>query len=153
MMMMGMMSKIHAAAVLGLMLLTAGCNPNTLQTVLKAEAGITAGCSTAFTVVAAGATQGTISTADATAIMQVLLQVEQANRQAITATTTINALNATNAASLLTILTPVNTALSNAISTGLVGIKDPATQQNVKLALTTIQTLIVSIDAVLKAVK
>lgn len=124
-----------------------------LSTLAKTEADITAGCTTAYTVVAQGNASGLISTQDATTIMNALLQIELANKQAITATTAINTLNTTNSANLLAIITPVQTALNNLISSGLVGIKDPTTQASVKLTLTTINTAITVAVSILQAVK
>ncbi len=124
-----------------------------LAALAKAEADITATCTAAYTVTAQGATAGLISQSDATVVMNALLQIELANKQAITATAAINALNTTNSASLLTIIAPVQTALANIITGGLVGIKDPTTQKNVLLALTAVNIAITSAVTIIQAVK
>jgi hypothetical protein len=142
-----------AAILLTCLLLSLTACGGTLATIAKAEADITAGCTTAYTVVATANSQGLISTPDAAVIMNVLLQIELANKQALAATASISTLSASNSATLLNIVTPIDTALQNLISNGLAGIKDPATQAKVKLGLTTIQTAITAIVTVLKAVK
>src|SRR5271155_5363362 len=76
-----------------------------LASLAKAEADITAGCTTGYTIVSQGVTSGLISQSDGIAIMNVLLQIELANKQAITATAAVNTLNSTNSASLLSIIT------------------------------------------------
>ena|SRR5271166_774332 len=131
------------------------CSDSTLNQVAKAEADINAACATTFTVVAAASTANPplISTADATAIIQVLLQIEQADRQAETATQQISSLNTSNAATVLAVLAPIETAINNAVQNGAANIKDPATKTKVQAALVTIQTLVNSTVALLQAVK
>ena len=87
------------------------------------------------------------------AIISVLVTIEQANRQAQTATASISTLSAANQTNLLAILAPVQLAISNSVANGTVGIKDPATQQKVQLGLVTIQTVINTGVAFIKAAK
>jgi len=136
-------------------LFASSCSDSTLNQVAKAEADINAACAATFTVVAQAnaANPPLISNSDAAAIIQVLLQIEQGNRQAETATGQISSLNATNSASILTVLAPIETAVNNAVANGTVNIKDPSTKTKVQTALVTIQTLLNSTVALLQAVK
>ena len=149
------MKHALSVLVLGAILFTSSCTDSTLTQIAKFESDLNAACSTTFTVVAAAstATPPLISTPDAAAIINVLVQIEQANRQAQTATASISTLSAANQTNLLAILAPIQLAISNSVANGTVGIKDPATQQKVQLALVTIQTIVNTGVAFIKAAK
>lgn len=140
---------------LGLMLFTSACSDSTLKQIAKFESDLNAACSTTFTVVAAASTTTPplISTPDAAAIIAVLVQIETANRQAETATASISTLSAANQTNLLAILAPIQLAINNSVANGTLGIKDPATRQKVQLALVTIQTIVNTGVAFIKAAK
>lgn len=144
-----------ALAAVGLMLFCGACSDSTLNQIAKFEADLNAACSTTFTVVAGASTASPplISTADAAAIIAVLVQIEQGNRQAQTATAAISTLSAANQASLITVLTPIETAINNSVSNGTVNIKDPATKQKVQTALVTIQSIVNAGVALIQAAK
>lgn len=129
------------------------CTGGTIAAVARSEAAIEAACNSAFTLVVQANASGLVSTADATAINAVILQVEQANGLALTATAAINSLTGTSQASLLADLSPVVTAINNAVANGTANIKDPATKAKVLLALTLIQTGVNATVAILKAAK
>lgn len=144
-----------ALAAVGLMLFCGSCSDSTLNQIAKFEADLNAACATTFTIVAGASTTSPqlISTTDAASIIAVLVQVEQANRQAQTATAQIAALAPADQTNLLNILTPVETAINNAVANGTVGIKDPATQQKVQAALVSIQTIVNAGVTLIKAAK
>jgi hypothetical protein len=132
----------------------AACSNSALSAAAKAEAAISLGCSSAFTITTQAQSSGVISLADATAVVNVLITIEQANQQAETATAAIAAAPTTSGiAGLGNVLAPVNTALTNAIQGGFVGIKDAATKQKIILALTTAQTVLTGAIAIISAVK
>jgi hypothetical protein len=132
----------------------AACSNSALSAAAKAEAAVSLGCSSTFTIVTQAQASGLISLQDATAVVTVLLSIEQANQQAETATAAIAAAPTTaGLAGLPNILAPVNTALTNAIKGGFVGIKDAGTQQKIILALTTAQTVLTGAIAIIGAVK
>lgn len=141
--------------VLAAILVLVSCKDSTLNEIAKFEADLNAACSTTFTVVtaAAAANPPLISQSDATAIIETLLTIEQADRQAETATAQISTLSSADQANLLTILTPVETAINNSVANGTVGIKDPATKLKVQTALVAIQTLVNSGIGLIKAAK
>ena len=144
-----------AFSALVAILFATSCSDSTLNNVAKFEADLNAACATAFTVVA-GATTTTpplMSTANASAIISVLVQIEQADKQAEVATASISSLGAADQSNLLSILAPIETAVNNAVATGTVGIKDPATQAKVQTALVAIQTIVNSGVALIKAAK
>jgi hypothetical protein len=144
-----------ALVAVALMFGTVACSDSTLNQVAKFEADLNAACSTTFTIVAGASTTTPplISTSDAAAIIGVLVTIEQGNRQAQTATASIASLGATDQANLLMILAPIETAINNAVANGTVGIKDPATKTKVQTALVSIQTIINSGVALIKAAK
>lgn len=144
-------SLFLAHTLIAALVFQAACNPSTIATVAKGEATIEAACSTASTVVIQGNQAGLIASPDAVAIEHVILDIELANGQALTATAQINTLTAANQASLLNVLQPIQTAIANAVASGTLGIKDPATKAKVDLALTTIQTAITATVGILKA--
>jgi hypothetical protein len=149
----GVRSIPIAAALVAALLFQTACNSSAIADAAKAEAAIETACNSAFQVVVQGNQEGLITLADAVAINAVILKIEQANGQALTATAKLNSLSAANQANLLAILQPVLDAINGAVVNGTVGIKDPATQQKVLLALTTIQTAATAAVAILKAVK
>lgn len=144
-----------AFLALGLILFSQACSDPTLKQVAKFEADLNAACSTTFTVVAQASSTNPplISTSDAAAIIAVLIQIEQANRQAETATASIASLSAANQTNLLSILAPVEIAINNSVANGTVGIKDPATQQKVQLGLVSIQSIVNAGVSLIKAAK
>ena len=139
--------------LVGLLFFQASCAGGTIAAVAKSEATIEAACNSAFTLVVQANQSGLISTADAATINTVILRVEQANGLALTATASINALTGASQASLLADLTPIVAAINEAVANGTAGIKDPATQQKVLLALTLIQTGVNATVAILQAAK
>lgn len=143
-----------ACALISILAL-ASCSDPTLKQIAKFEADLNAACSTTFTVVAGAAAQNPplISTADATSIIGTLTLIEQANRQAETATGQISQLSAADQTNLLAILAPIETAVNNAVANGTTGIKDPATKTKVQTALATIQALLNGGIAIIKAAK
>jgi hypothetical protein len=145
---------ITASITLLLCAALAACSSNALSAAAKAESAISLACSSAFTITTQAQTSGLISLADATAVVNVLLTVEQANQQAEMATAAIAAAPTTaGLAGLPNILAPVSTALTNAINGGFVGIKDAGTKQKIILALTTAQTVLTGAIAIIGAVK
>jgi hypothetical protein len=140
---------------LGLILFTSSCSDSALTTIAKFESDLNAACATTFTVVAAATTTTPplIATADAAAIITVLTQIETANRQAETATASIATLSPANQTNLLAIMAPIQTAINNSVANGTLGIKDPATQQKVQLALVAIQAIVNTGVAFIQAVK
>lgn len=146
---------LSLAVVLALVLVTASCSDPTLRQVAKFETDLNAATSTAFTVVV-GASQTNpplISQADSVAIVRVLLQIEQGDQAAIAATQQLSTLSATGQTSLLATLGPIETAVDNAVQNGTVNIKDPATKTKVQTALLSIQALLNSGVALIKAAK
>lgn len=144
-----------AILTLGLVLFTSSCSNSTLNQIATFEADLNAACSTTFTIVAQASTTTPplIATSDAAAIINVLVTIEQGNRQAETATAAISTLSAANQTNLLSILAPIQTAINNSVANGTLGIKDPTTKQNVQLALVAIQTLVNTGVAFIKAAK
>lgn len=135
--------KFFASLILiGALLFQAACSSGTIAQVAKAEAAVETSCNAGFTFVVQANAQGLISTPDATAIVNVILKVEQANGQALTATAAINNLSAADQQNLLNVLNPIVAAVNTAVASGTVGIKDQATQQKTLLVLTTIQTAV-----------
>jgi predicted Abi (CAAX) family protease len=132
----------------------AACSNKALTVAGKAEAAVSLGCSSAFTIVGQAQTSGLISTADATAVIDVLVSIEQANMQAETATAAIVATpTAAGIAGLVNVLNPIATAITNGINTGLLGVKDAGTKQKITLALTTAQTALTAAIAIVQVVK
>lgn len=117
---------------------------SSLQAVARSEATITAASMTAFTVVsqAAAANPPLIPTSDAAAIMRVLLQIEQANQQAIATTAAISTLSTANQSSLLQVLTPVAAAINTAVQNGTANVKDPTTKAAIQTALIALQSAV-----------
>jgi hypothetical protein len=142
------------AAVLGLLVST-GCNNGTLASVAKAELAVSTACSAAFqTVTTAAATNPPlISQADANNIVGILLQIEKANAQAETATAAITTLNAANQASLLNIIQPIQVAITGAVNTGAINIKDPTTKTAVLASLTAVQVAVTAVVTLIQSVK
>ena len=133
-----------ALAAVSLMLYCNACSDSTLNQIAKFEADLNAACATTFTVVAGASTTNPqlVSTQDAAAIIGVLVQIEQANKQAQVATAQISTLSAANQANLLNVLMPIQTAINNSVANGTLGIKDAATKQKVQVALVTIQSIV-----------
>jgi hypothetical protein len=147
------MRRALGSLALGAILFSTACNPNDLATVAKAEATLEAACNTASTVVIQANAAGLIATADATVILTGVLQVEQANGQAIAATAALNTLSMANKATLLNDLQPVSVAINNLVANGTLNIKDAATKQKVQLGLVTVQTALTAAVGILQAVK
>lgn len=131
------------------------CTDSTLQKIGKAELAVSTACSSAFQVVstAAAANPPLISQADANNVVGVLLKIEQADAQAEAATQAISQLNAQNKADLLGVVQPLQTAITNLISTGVINIQDPGTRNAVLVALTAVQTAIATTVAIIQGVK
>jgi hypothetical protein len=140
-------------SVIGALLFQTACTGSQLAAVAKAEAGLETACNVTSTIVIQAQAAGLVSTADATVILNGVLQIEQANGQAITATVALNALTGANQATLLADLQPISTAISNLVANGTLNIKDPTTKANVQLALVAIQTAFTATTTILKAVK
>lgn len=135
------------------LLFVSGCTGSQLAAVAKAELGLEVACNGTSTVVIQANATGLISTPDATVILNGVLQIEQANGQAITATAALNTLTGAGQTTLIADLQPISTAISNLVANGTVNIKDPTTKANVQLALVAIQTAFTATETILKAVK
>jgi hypothetical protein len=142
--------------ILPLLLGLTACSSNALSEAAKIEAATSLACSSAFTIVSQAQQSGLMTTADATAVVNILINVEQINQQAEMATAAIAAAPTstnTGAANILTIVQPVATAVTNAVNGGFVGIKDAATKQKVLLVFQTAQTALTAALAIIQAVK
>jgi hypothetical protein len=94
--------------------------------------------------------QKLIDDATTAKILTICSRIAIAGKQADAITAGISTLSAANKASLLAIFTPILAAVNDALSNGVVTIKDPATLSTVKLALSVIAGALSSVQAALQ---
>ncbi len=144
------MRKRIALFVLPLMLLT-GCKDATLTTVSKALNDYAAAIHGVGTTVMQAQAQGIITVDQARPVVELLLKLNQAGQQASGLTRNLTTLPAASKSQLFATLNPVIMALQQAVSSGLVGIPEGATKQNILLGLNTALLALNTIQPLLSA--
>jgi hypothetical protein len=124
---------------MSLMLISA-CTDSDLHKVAVALNDTAASIGTLQTTVIEAHKAGLIPDDSAREILTVCVQVSKAGKDAVAITRELTKLTSPTKAQILGILTPVIKAVGNMVDSGLLGIKNEATRDKVKLILLAIQT-------------
>lgn len=125
-------------------------NPTTaIAKMSQALDDIAKGVGAAQTVVIQANLSGFISTQDTAAIFGVCQKINTAGQQVSTMLRSMSTLNATTAVNIPQVLAPMVTAVQQALTTGILGIKDPTTRTNFQNALLGIQTALTTAQIIL----
>ncbi len=139
----------RAIAVVAFLLALTACPESTLKTIAKSLNDYSVALNGVQVTIIQAHTQGLISTEETKPIVLLLVKLNQAGQQASALTRNLNSLPAPTAGQLTSILTPVIQSLQEAVSSGLLGIKNQQTRQNILAGLSTAQLALSTITALL----
>ena len=134
-----------------LMLSLTACSDQALTNLSKALADVSQGVAALQQSVIDGNKAQLISDGDTETILRLCFKINAAGQQASAITRKLTQLDPTSRGSVLTILKPIIAAVNDAVATGVLGIKNPATQATIQTTLVTIQTALNSAQVILAA--
>ncbi len=150
------MKKALAGLMIASMLLLTSCNDNQLGQLENALHTIILAEGTVQTAViqANNTVPPTIDGATAVSIMQVMIRLDKATKEAVVATQGVAKLDDKTANNLLGILSPVLAAVDTSVNDPkILGIKDQSVRDKVRLALISVQTSLLTSQTILLASK
>ena len=140
---------VRITPALVLLLLLAACNDTTLVTVSKALHDYSVALNGIQNTVIAANAQGLMTTEETAPIVQLLFKLNEAGKRASALTRNLSTLPPDKANQLSSILNPVLQEVQGALSSGLFGIKNAQTRDNILGALTTAQVALSTITSLL----
>lgn len=130
-------------------LVLSGCSDKALQTVAKGSADIAAANAALGSTLMTAQANGGLTVDQARPILQITLQIAQADIQVNQAIRGVNSLTPTQKTQILAIIQPLMTAVNGAVSTGTIPINNPTLKTSILASLTTIQAALATVAAVL----
>lgn len=141
--------SVKLLAVIALALLLFGCTDKALQTTAKASADIAAANAALGNTVMSAQAVGAITADQARPILQVTLQIAQADQQVNSAISGVNALTAAQKTQISAIIQPIIQAVNGAVNQGVLPITNQSIKTSILASLTTIQAALTVIQGVL----
>lgn len=135
---------------LPLILLLASCGPADLKKVAQGLDALATATGTAQTTIIEMNKLGQIDTETTRTILNAFMQVNLAQKQAVSITRQLTKLDNPTALQLQQIMQPVAESLKLLISQGVAGIKNEETKQQVLLSITSVQSIVTAITVSLQ---
>lgn len=145
------MKRNNAVLILALLVLTVSCSDSELQKIAKGLLATGKAVQVAQSTVIEANRQGLVSDADTAEVLLVCLKINRAGQDVSLLIRNLEALGAGDRETILQVLRPCVSLLQSTLDSGLTGIKNPQTLQEVRGLLLTIQATLNTIQIVVAA--